>query len=618
MRSMSELSLSGDATYSREAWEKSAAAVLRKSGRLTEDQPDSAVWDALATRTLDDLAVTPLGTPELVADVPDPGLPGQAPYVRGVQARRSDDGWDVRVLHEDPDATRTAEAVLTDLENGATSVWLRLGPEAIDPAALATVLDRVFVDLAPVVIEARADALGAADAFCRYLDERAVTPAPGTNLGLDPIGATLRGYGSGLHLETVVVEGARKAAERGIAAFVVDATAAHDAGASDAQEIGYALAVGAAYLRILAGAGFSVDEALALVEFRFAATDEQFTTIAKLRAARRTWNRLTELSGAAEVSRGQVQHAVTSRVMLSKYDPWVNMLRTTVAAFAAGVGGAGSVTVLPFDAPLGLPDAFSRRIARNTSSLLIAESHVAAVTDPAGGAYAVERLTDDLARAGWEELGRIEAVGGVRDAIEDGSLTARHTAVAREREAQIARRQRPMTGLSEFPNLREVLPERTPYPEGAEPLQRWGAAFEALRDNPVATPVFLATMGPVASHTARVTFVANLLAAGGIETVTAGPTGGVDDVLAAYDGAPVVCLAGPDKAYAEWGAELVAALRAAGAQWVILAGKPVDGVEVDATAALGVDALTFLHGTRGRLGAGSVATAAAGQNGADA
>ena len=166
--------------------------------------------------------------------------------------------------------------------------------------------------------------------------------------------------------------------------------------------------------------------------------------------------------------------------------------------------------------------------------------------------------------------------------------------------------------------MREILPERTPYPEGAEPLQRWGAAFEALRDNPVATPVFLATMGPVASHTARVTFVANLLAAGGIETVTAGPTGGVDDVLAAYDGAPVVCLAGPDKAYAEWGAELVAALRAAGAQWVILAGKPVDGVEVDATAALGVDALTFLHETRGRLGAGSVATAATGQNGADA
>ncbi|MGH1561802.1 methylmalonyl-CoA mutase family protein [Mumia sp. DW29H23] len=615
---MSQLSLNGDASSSREAWEKSAAAVLRKSGRLSDDQPDAAVWEALATRTLDDIAVTPLGTPELVADLPDPGLPGQAPYVRGTRARRDDGSWDVRVLHEDPDAAKTAEAILTDLENGATSVWLRLGPEAIDPAALATVLDRVFVDLAPVVLEARSDAMGAADAFCRYLDERAVTPAPGTNLGLDPIGAALRGYTSAMVLETVVVEAARKASERGIAAFVVDATAAHDGGASDAQEVGYALAVGAAYLRLLDAAGFPVDDALALVEFRFAATDEQFTTIAKLRAARRAWNRLAELSGAADVARGQVQHAVTSRVMLSKYDPWVNMLRTTVAAFAAGVGGASSVTVLPFDAPLGLPDAFSRRIARNTSSLLVAESHVGAVTDPAGGAYAVERLTDDLARAAWEELGRIEDAGGVVDAIEDGSLVARHRAVAREREHQVAQRKRPLTGLSEFPNLREVLPERTPYPEGAEPVQRYGAAFEALRDNPVATPVFLATMGPISAHTARVTFIANLLAAGGIETVAAGPTTGVDGVLASYDGAPVVCLAGPDSAYREWGADLVAALREAGAQWVILAGKPVEGVEADATAAMGVDALAFLHETRGHLGAARAAGATAGENGADA
>ncbi|KAA1422862.1 methylmalonyl-CoA mutase [Mumia zhuanghuii] len=613
---MSELSLSGDATYSREAWEKSAAAVLRKSGRLTDDQPDDAVWDALATRTLDGIAVTPLGTPDTVAGLPDPGLPGQAPYVRGTQARRDDGSWDVRVLHEDPDADRTAEAVLTDLENGATSVWLRLGPEAVDPASLGTVLDRVFVDLAPVVIEARADALGAAEAFCRYLDERAVTPAPGTNLGLDPIGGSLRGYESGLDQGTVVVEGARKAAERGIAAVVVDATAAHDGGASDAQEVGYALAVGAAYLRQLTGAGFTVEDALSQIEFRFAATDEQFTTIAKLRAARQTWNRLAELSGAAEVARGQVQHAVTSRVMLSKYDPWVNMLRTTVATFAAGVGGATSVTVLPFDAPLGLPDAFSRRIARNTSSLLVAESHVGAVTDPAGGAYAVERLTDDLARAAWEELGRIEEAGGIAAAIADGSLAARHAAVAREREHQIAQRKRPLTGLSEFPNLREALPERTPYPEGSEPVHRYGAAFEVLRDNPVATPVFLATMGPIAAHTARVTFIANLLASGGIETVAAGATTGVEDVLAAYDGAPVVCLAGADRAYAEWGADLVAALRAAGAQRVIMAGRPVDGVDVDATAAMGVDALAFLHETRGHLGA--PAGVPAGENGADA
>src|SRR5665811_2556472 len=124
---------------------------------------------------------------------------------------------------------------------------------------------------------------------------------------------------------------------------------------------------------------------------------DRFPTIAKFRAARRLWNRVAELSGVATESRRQVQHGVTSRPMMSKYGSYVNMLRTTVAAFAAGIGGAVSVTVLPFDVALGLPENFSRRIARNTSSLLILESHVAQVMDPFGGAYVIEKLTDDLA-----------------------------------------------------------------------------------------------------------------------------------------------------------------------------------------------------------------------------
>ena len=151
------------------------------------------------------------------------------------------------------------------------------------------------------------------------------------------------------------------------------------------------------------------------MEFRYAATDEQFPTIAKLRAARRLWGRVLELSGAGTTE--QHQHAVTSRPMMSKYDPWVNMLRTTVAAFAAGVGGADAVTVLPFDSPLGPPDALGRRIARNTSALLIDESHVATVADPAGGAYAVEKLTDDLAVAAWELFGRLDEGGDLEAEI---------------------------------------------------------------------------------------------------------------------------------------------------------------------------------------------------------
>ncbi len=163
------------------------------------------------------------------------------------------------------------------------------------------------------------------------------------------------------------------------------------------------MALAAAYLRTLTDAGCSVEDAASLVEFRYAVTDEQFPSIAKLRAARRLWARVQELCDAEPVA--QRQHAVTSRPMMSSYDPWVNMLRTTVAAFAGGVGGADAVTVLPFDSPLGRPDTLGRRVARNTSHLLIDESHVAKVADPAGGSYAVEKLTDDLAVAAWDVLG---------------------------------------------------------------------------------------------------------------------------------------------------------------------------------------------------------------------
>jgi len=250
--------------------------------------------------------------------------------------------------------------------------------------------------------------------------------------------------------------------------------------------------------------------------------------------------------------------------------------------------------VLPFDSPLGRPETFGRRIARNTSALLMHESHVAKVADPGGGAYAVEKLTDDLAVAGWAELGRIEEDGGV-----GVGFRARVDEVVARRETEIAKRKRPITGLTEFPNLAEELPEREPTGSAAETVRRYGASFEALRDEPATTPVFLATLGTVAAHTARATFATNLFAAGGIAVEPAGPTAGVAELTAAYDGQAVVCLAGSDATYAEWGSEAIAALREAGARHVIIAGKARD--DVDDACAMGIDALDFLTRTREKL-----------------
>jgi methylmalonyl-CoA mutase len=539
--------------FSREDWENAAAAVLRKARRMQDGDADAEVWDKLAVRTLDGVVVSPLGTAELVDDLETSGRPERAGE------------WDIRAHLTVADPKQANEAALVDLDHGVTSLWLQ-GDGDTD---LATVLDEVLLDLAPVVLDGLAPG-----AFLAYADGRALHPA--TNLGIPAAGVTR--------------EAAQQALDAGVLGFVADATRVHDRGASDAQELAWSLATGAAYLRTLVDAGVDLDDAARLLEFRYAATDEQFPTIAKLRAARRLWARVLELSEATE--RAQRQHVVTSRPMMSKYDPWVNMLRTTVAAFAAGVGGADAITVLPFDSTLGVPDAFGRRIARNTSSLLISESHLARVTDPAGGAYAIEKLTDDLALAAWEVFGRLE----------DGeSLDAMIERTVAGRDREVATRKRPLTGLSEFPSLGETLPERRPDPT-ASGVNRYGAAFEALRDEPADTPVFLATMGTVAAHTARATFATNLFAAGGVRVEVAGPTEGVDDVLAAYRSVTtdVVCLAGQDSTYAEWGADLVAALRGAGGRHVILAGKP-GALEVDDSCAVGVDALDFLRRTREKL-----------------
>jgi methylmalonyl-CoA mutase len=583
-----------DDSYDATAWEAATAAVLRKARRLGEDAPDSDVWAALTRTTLDGIDVAPIGQQSDLDGLATGGRPQRA------------GAWDVRASLVGDDAAAVNEAALVDLDNGATSLHLDL----TGGRDLGVALRGVLLDLAPVTLER--PTTHRSEALAQLLEESPADPHPHHNLSADPATALLVGEGVGEGEPLVAesfVDTVRRAQALGVLGAVVDGTALHDLGASDAQELGWTMAVGVHYLRLLTGAGLSVDEAAGLVEFRYAATDEQFPTIAKLRAARRLWARVLEASGGSDVP--QRQHVVTSRAMMTRHDPWVNMLRGTVAAFAAGVGGADAITVVPFDERLGVPDALGRRIARNTSSLLIEESHVAAVTDPAGGSYAVEKLTDDLAVAAWAELGRIESAGGAVAADALAGVEERVAAVRAARDAGIADRSRPLTGVSEFPNLDEVLPERAPRERGGV---RYAAPYEDLRAEPAARPVFLATMGPISAHTARATFASNLLAAGGVAVEVAGATDSVQAVTEAYGGQPVVCLAGTDAAYAEWGADLVAALRAAGATYVVLAGKPgavgfetglrpssTSEVFVDDSCALGVDALGFLGRIREEL-----------------
>ncbi|ONI85878.1 methylmalonyl-CoA mutase [Actinosynnema sp. ALI-1.44] len=591
-------------------WQELVAGVLRKSGRLPADFDGDAAGK-IATKTYDDILVHPLYTRQDAA--PAAGMPGLAPFVRGSRPEGAvDTGWDVRQRHAHPDPAAAKKAILADLEHGVTSLWLVVGDAGLPINALADVLDEVYVDLAPVVLDAGPDFLAAADALLEVHSDKAVpASAVGGNLGADPIGLFVR-TGDDHPVADAVQLAVRVSGEfPKLRTIVVDALPYHQAGGSDSQELGLSIATGLVYLRALTDAGLTVEQAADQLEFRYAATADQFLTIAKLRAARRLWARVLEVSGAPAVP--QRQHVVTSPVMMTRRDPWVNMLRTTLACFGAGVGGANSVTVLPFDDAIGLPDAFARRIARNTQAVLLDESKVAGVIDPAGGSYYVERLTDDLAHAAWAFFQETERMGGLLPALVNGLVEDRLGETWARRSKNLARRKDPLTGVSEFPNITEKLPVREQAPAGPSgglPQVRLAEAYEELRDladeQPQRPKVFLATLGPVAAHTARGTFAANLFQAGGIETPNAGATATADEVAEAFaaSGTSVACVCGPDTLYAERVPDTVRALRAAGAKKILLAGKgEYEGV--DGYIHIGCDVLTVLRDTLRTLGVGA-------------
>ncbi len=605
-----ELTLAGEFdAVTRDQWRELVAGVLRKAGR--EDLPDP-VEDALRVPVATGVSVAPLYTAEDAGDLPTAvGVPGVPPFVRGARAGAHPESgtpaaWDIRQRHAHPDVATTKEAIAADLENGVTSLWLVLGEGAIPVESLGDVLADVLLDLAPVALSGGP---AAAEAFLSLVEGR-TDLAPGRLAGTRPAGRARRERrGAG------PVRAGRRRPPRRVAS-----------GPARRRRRRHGLrrrrGVGGRGARLLARgrgrlpagaptrrAGLSVDEAFGQLEFRYSASADQFTTIAGLRAARRLWDRVGDASGASPEARAQRQHAVTSSVMTTKHDPWVNLLRTTVACFAAGVGGADAVTVQPFDAALGLPDSFSRRIARNTQNLLIEEGHLARVLDPAGGSWYVESLTESLAQAAWDWFTEIERAGGLVAALDSGLVRDRIAAAWDDRAQRLAHRTDAITGVSEFPNLAEKLPDRQPavsslarrsaagdpLPSGGLPRVRAAQEFEELRDRAVSAPrpprVYLATIGPIARHTARATFAGNLFQAGGLET----PSGDGVSGFAEAD-TTVACICGTDKDYAEHAAGLAKELRDAGATSVWLAGKSdlaVDGV--DGYVSAGCDAVDVLR-----------------------
>ena len=498
-----------------------------------------------------------------------------------------------------PDAEAANASALTDLENGANGLHLAFagsvgayGFGLKDAAALAPALNSVHLDAGlALVFDLPADAEPFVAAWLDVVSARGYDAKKiDLSFGLDPIGAGVaRGEladwaEAGPKLAQQAALLLSKGFDRGLVA--ADGRVVHAAGGSPAQELAFALASGVAYLRALEASGLSLEAARKTIDFRLAADADEFLTLAKFRALRRLWAAIERACGL-DPQPVRV-HGETAWRMMTRRDPWVNILRQTVAVFSAGLGGADSICVLPFTQALGLPDAFARRVARNTQLVLLEESNLGKVADPAAGSGGVEALTDALVERGYALFQDIEKAGGLSKALESGAFQAEVAKVADERAKNVARRKEPLTGASEFPDIHEkpvsvLLPAPAAEKLSAKALapHRIAEAFEALRDQAEAADkrptIFLANLGPVAAFTARATFAKNFFEAGGVEAL--GNDGFADAAALAAgfsaSGAKLAVLCSSDALYGEQGLAAAKALAGAGAH-LYLAGRPGD------------------------------------------
>ncbi|MCB1757444.1 MAG: methylmalonyl-CoA mutase subunit beta, partial [Gammaproteobacteria bacterium] len=431
----------------------------------------------LVSETYDGLEIQPL-----YSDVPaHPAAPGAFPFTRAVSANgNSQNGWAITQIYRHPDPAHDNALILDDLARGVTHLRLVMsdaarqgklqlddspangdGIECYSLADLDSLLENVRLDLAPVELQAGAAFFEYACALMALWDKRALNAADVSgSFSADPATA-LAEFGelpasSAQMLERLATLAKYTAANYpDVRAVGVASAVYHNAGASHATEIGTALATGVTYLRAMSDAGMAINDACGQLRFTLTTDTDYFQSISKLRVMRELWAEVCKLCGADEAAGAIDLHAVTSARMLSQRDPWVNMLRGTIASCAAAIGGAASVTTQSYDAGLGHPSTLGRRISRNTQLLLQNESYIHRIVDPAGGAFFIENHGEALAEKAWQAFQSIEAQGGIFKALENGSLQSSIAQTRRQRMHDIAFRRKPLTGVSEFANLEE-------------------------------------------------------------------------------------------------------------------------------------------------------------------
>jgi len=600
----------------REEWDREVLKALNRKRPPGSELTIEQAIKRLTTVTVDGIEIEPLYLKPADQQI---GFPAQTPFTRGSEATADPSApWVLAQLHEDPDTVRTTAAIHADLEAGSTGVWLRVDEDAIAPKDLATVLAGVEPEAAWVGVSSVAKQAEAAQAM---LDFWAASGKKGVqgNLGIDPLArAAVTGEAADLSQLAAWVKAVEQYPQ--VRALTVDVTAYDNAGAGDIDQLAIAIATGIEYVRTLEAQGVTPAAAFKQIMFRVTANADEFLTISRVRALRRLWARVGEVLEVPEADRGAIQQAVTSWRMVSKDDPWVNLLRATVGTFSAAAAGAEVISVLPHDAAYGLPTTFSRRIARNISLLVAEESHLGKVKDPAGGAWVFESLTEQIATKAWAKVQQIEAAGGVSQALAKGQIAESIKASVAERAKRLASRKLPLTGTSMFPKqdeqpLTDFIARPKPPAYGGLQAHRDSEVFEQLRDRcrtQAATgkqaTVLLACLGERRDFGPREQFTTNLLLVGGLNFCELeGPTPEQIVAQAKQDGLSMVVLASSAAVYAAQAPATIAACKAAGLT-VWLAGRVAELGDEQAASLIdgeifdGMDVVAFLTDTLDKLG----------------
>ncbi|MDX2131339.1 MAG: methylmalonyl-CoA mutase family protein [Planctomycetota bacterium] len=446
----------------------------------------------LVTHTYEGIDIKPLYTRDDAVPGGDPsGHSGLMPMTRGARLLGvSRHGWDIRQEVADADPLAANRACLDELEGGATSLVLRLDACAraqLDPADpvgrnlaardgiaaytvddLDRVLQGVHLEMITVSLEAGAAFTPASAMLAALWERRGVSfeVARGC-LQADPLAVLARDG----HLPYSLDEGMSRLGELArwsvqrlplVRAVRVGTAPYHHAGATATQDLAFSMGTALEYLRAMTRAGLTVDQAAGQVLFSFATGCGLFLAIAKLRAARRLWARVVEACGGSDPARAMTMYVRPSKRVLTTRDPWVNILRTTTCAVAAGLAGADAIGVTPFDAAIGDPSPLARRVARNTHHVLLDECHLHRVCDVPGGSWYIEHLTDQVAAKAWALLQEIESRGGMARALADGWVARQIDGAMLPRIHNLATRKDVVVGVSEFPLANETRPAVTP------------------------------------------------------------------------------------------------------------------------------------------------------------